>query len=944
MTKDAKKQDYGKSYGRRLSSLLVPVMMACILSGPLFDAQATEVNARSLRYLEQAEKYAKNGNAGAAIIEFKNAIRTDDNNLEARFELALLYNAQLDGVSAEKELVAARSRGFDRDLILIPLATSFLIQGKYEELLSDLPLSKASPVTRVPLAVYRAQAALAVDKIDQAKKELAAIEGESSDRPELWFLKSWIAQSEGDYDIAMDMADKALEIEPENTRALLQKAELYRQTREFEASIPFFTKVLEAEPLNPKARLGRGYANLALKNTDAVIDDADIILERISVEPNASYLKAVVLAQRGQTEEALELLAKAYRIDTLPSAMYLAAALQYQEGQLERARTSINKYLTTSPTSLRGLVISASIHLKAGETDDAIGILERVREAAPEDLRAIVLLADGYSQKKQYTKATDLYELAIQSRPENEDLRYRAAKSHLNEGQIDTAIQGLEDIVFGDFNSHRAAVLLFLTHVKQKDVVASKAAIKEVEQISGETPETKNFRATVALMESEYVVAETHLRDALSMDPNFVTAKINLARLLDRNGKLEDSRALYEEIRESTPEYTPAILGLIELARQADKKQEVLDLLDEAVASNPQSTEAHVMRVKELLSQGRKERALVATRDFMEAMPHKPEAFDALARAQIANGQMSSAVVTYRKLENILPDNPQVRVRLAQAMLAAEDQNAAKEILERTMKDFPEEDVVRQMRILLERDIAGVDRAENLAEELYGEVDDPLQRLLGLGNMMMSLGNEQRALDIFRDAYSSSSGRGGLVPLYLALDRTGEKEEAERILRDWMGKNPDDVAIQTILASWLIQNGRFQDAITETETLQRLTPEDSIVLNNLAWLYEYVGRHDEAILLARQAYTQSPNAGELADTYGWILYSNGKKQEGLEILTQAAQRLAKDYEVQYHYAAALAGNNQPRAALEVLNRILEIRSTFAGREEAEALQKQLLGK
>lgn len=921
-----------------MAAFLASAVGLATLGGPVM---ASEVSARSVRYYEQAQKYMDSGDTAAAVIEYKNAIRSDPNNLEARLALAIIHNSQLNGVSAEKELRAARARGMSLDQILLPLATAMIIQAKNLELLEELPLSLANDSTRVELAVYRAQAALAANQLEQAERELAAIESEASDREEIWLVRSWVSSRLGDTQQALENIDKALELEPASPRALLQKGEIFRQNQQFAEALPFYNKVLETRPLDLKARLGRGYANLGLQNTDEVEADADIILERFDREPNASYMKALILARRGEAEAAIDVIDKAYRIEENASAMYLASNLYLNTGQLEQARASINKYLTMLPNSLRGLVISATIYLQGGEAAEAVKILERVHEAAPNDLRVVVLLANGYDQMKEYTKAADLYDLAIQSQPESEDLRYRAAKTRLNEGQVDLAIAGLESIVFSDLSSHRAAVLLFLTHLKQKKVTQARLALAEIEKISGTTAETENFKASIALLENDFEAADSYLQSALSLDPSFVIAKINLARMNYTKGNVDAAEKLFEEVRASDPGYMPAVEGVIAISRERGDVERILKVLDLAVRADPRSISANAKRVQELIDQGREDKALVAAQEFYQNLPEVPEALDAQAKAQIAVGQYNSAVVTYRKLETMLPDNPLVRIRLAEAMVAAKDPVSAKDVLDRAIGYFPEEDSLRQQRVLLEQRIAGNESAEALAEGIYAKIKDPMQKLLGLGNILMALGNEQEAIKVYRQAYESSD-RQGVLPLFRALDRTGNKPEAERVLREWMEANPEDKAIQSILSSFLIQNGSFEPAIVETEKLQKMSPEDPIVLNNLAWLYEYVGRHEEAIALSKQAHNMSPTAGELADTYGWILFSNGRQGEALDVLAEAAKRLPRDSEVQYHYAAALAHAGRPREALGILEGILDTAAPFPGKDEAIKLRDELM--
>ncbi len=92
---------------RGLTRAVLMFGLAAVLSAPADAA----VSPRSAKYYEQGQKHVASNNIPAAIIEYKNAVREDVNNLDARFALAKLYLQTLDGPSAEKELKAVRDRG-----------------------------------------------------------------------------------------------------------------------------------------------------------------------------------------------------------------------------------------------------------------------------------------------------------------------------------------------------------------------------------------------------------------------------------------------------------------------------------------------------------------------------------------------------------------------------------------------------------------------------------------------------------------------------------------------------------------------------------------------------------------------------------------------------------------------------------------------------------------
>src|SRR5882724_11090958 len=85
------------------------IMAAWVMAGGTAHADA----ARSKAYLEEARKLLQKDSAKAALIELKNAVQSDPDNLEARYELGALEMKLRDLPSAVRDLETARDRGFD---------------------------------------------------------------------------------------------------------------------------------------------------------------------------------------------------------------------------------------------------------------------------------------------------------------------------------------------------------------------------------------------------------------------------------------------------------------------------------------------------------------------------------------------------------------------------------------------------------------------------------------------------------------------------------------------------------------------------------------------------------------------------------------------------------------------------------------------------------------
>ena len=110
-----------------LATLAVPATLA--------EARPTD---RSVRYHDEARQYLEAGKVNEAIIQLKNAIRTDPDNVKARLGLGLIHLGRRAGPAAEKELKAARARGLPARRMVVALARAYLLQGKFAELLDEI--------------------------------------------------------------------------------------------------------------------------------------------------------------------------------------------------------------------------------------------------------------------------------------------------------------------------------------------------------------------------------------------------------------------------------------------------------------------------------------------------------------------------------------------------------------------------------------------------------------------------------------------------------------------------------------------------------------------------------------------------------------------------------------------------------------------------------------
>ena len=169
---------------------------------------------------------------------------------------------------------------------------------------------------------------------------------------------------------------------------------------------------------------------------------------------------------------------------------------------------------------------------------------------------------------------------------------------------------------------------------------------------------------------------------------------------------------------------------------------------------------------------------------------------------------------------------------------------------------------------------------------------------------------------------------------------SGHLPGAQADLRAWLARRPGDDSVRLTLANDLQASGDVRGATVQYEDLAKRTPNNAVILNDLAWAY-FLGRDPRALDTARQALRLAPTVPANDDTLGWILVNSGAVAEGLGYLQRAAGAAGGQAEIEYHFGAALARAGQSVEAIRALDRALASGDAFGERADAIALRDRL---
>ncbi len=259
-----------------------------------------------------------------------------------------------DGVAAEMKLRAALEAGATRRDVAAWMGEAYLDQDNPQAARSWLGQGAFSPSS----AALGWRALARVDRLDgrleAATKALDTALRITPADPVLWVEVGRLRYARGQHLAALEAAERALALGPDNVRALQFKGQLVRDRYGLAGALPWFDKAMTIDQddvpvlLDYAATLGDlGHARDAVTLTRHVLDlDPG--------NPEALYLQAVIAARAGNFELTRELLERTKgRLDTLPAVLELRGIAELVSGNLETASDAFEGVLKMRPDSRR---------------------------------------------------------------------------------------------------------------------------------------------------------------------------------------------------------------------------------------------------------------------------------------------------------------------------------------------------------------------------------------------------------------------------------------------------------------------------------------------------------------------------------------------------------------------------------------------------------------
>lgn len=889
-------------------------------------------------HLADAKTLQQSGNWAGAILEYKNAVQLAPDDSESRVGLGFAHLELGDFESGLKELKRARSLGSTDVATTVAITRALILLGENDEAATELALH--GDFEQYDWRYLQAMLDLRVGRYEDSQKAFAMlVEEKPSDRQaQRGLISSWLQL--GNVEEAKKALDSAVENGPEDADIWTMKGELDVMDGHYEAASESYQKALMLDPDAYSARVGQVVALAGLARFEQAKDVMSGLPEAAENDLRVIYLNGIVAEGLGKTGEAiLQFRTVVQQRPAHREALQKLAKLHFEAGEMTRAIEYLEQLTALYPDEQQYRKQLGAAQLAAGRLDSAFEELSAldINIEKQTDANMLALLGSAYAKQGKLSDGIDSLKRAHELAPESTAITVQLALGYLRSGERDRAKPLLQRVLQNEPENLTANVLNILTHAQHEPEKAKELLNKFIE----ETPSKAlalNIRGFLNLSAGELDSAREDFEKAILADETFLPPYFNLARLERVAGNTDAIPVHLKRVLEIEPVNSQALLGLGSLSRLNGENEKAVTYWESARQNNPDAARPRAALARYYRENGQLPLAKQLIEEAYNISPYEPLIQYEYAQILLIEGNTTESREVISKLADRFPESPRVLdLEVAVSRLTGDEASLVTS-LTKILKITP--NAVRPHRMLvgsLLRD-EKIEEARNVADMLLAQEDRIAAAQELHGDISYSAGELSRALGEYGKSFEQSPN----TQIVLKLDKLERAlNQPSTRLEDWLKDHPDDRAVRFQHAANKHAKGDVSEAKASFEQMLEASPDNPVVLNNLAWIYHEID-DDRAVRYAEKANKLNPNNAEIMDTYAWILLSDGKVEQALKLLNRAIELSPENPDIRYHYASALAEVGQKELAIEELSSVLgEQMKEFASMADAEALLQSL---
>ncbi|BFT29113.1 hypothetical protein D210916BOD24_02890 [Alteromonas sp. D210916BOD_24] len=861
----------------------------------------TEKSAES--HLVDARAFVSQQQIDAAIVEYKNAIQKAPDSAEARAELGKLYIQKNNFIAAEKELNRALELGYPASEIIPILSLAYQQTGAENALMNiDHAAEGMTAVESAEVGFYKLQSLVRLNKPEEARALLTELSTLDTSSVYKGLIDSYTYILDNDLEGAVAATEQLREQAPSNRDVLQQLASLYLQQNESDKAIDVYSSYMKSYPEDIANKFT--YAALLVQNqqlakADPIVDE---LLKLNENHPLLNTFKGIIESAKGNFAKALEHLEVAVQNGRNDQVVRLVAGFSaYQIQDFEAAQRHLTMVASSLPDNHPGLRMLADSMLQLGENDEALEVLARVEgeqtsDAALFSKASYQLLKDGnvVGAKKMVEKTETVSSTA-------EDLS-RLGVLQLSLNDIEGLVN-LEQAVEKAPESVTTQNTLIRAYIATNQLDKAKQAAEQWHQTSPKTAVPLVYLGSIAIAQKEFDKAQSYLDQAGQLDDANNEVEYAKIKLLIAQDKKDEAMASVRNVIKAQPTDIQALTIWYALAAEKGQTQDVLVHAQKQLDSNTDDLNLRILLARFYSLEGSLDKTHELLAEVQGDGASPLSYWNLKGQTLIALNKVDDAVAFF---DSWLSFYPQDLNAVLGKLLILDATRQFEEALTLTNNVLKKRADTRLslLKAYFHTRLAQPKPAWDIVNSATDEVK-ALPFVQGvIARLKLLDGNASDAVDNAKVAYEATPNADNALLLLAIYENSDNAEQGYNFLTQHVKDNAQDIQSTMLLAERQIQRDRASSIATYEDILKR-SPDNFVVLNNLAYLAYEDGDLSKAESLAKRAVSLQGQNADAVDTLAQIYIAKGEKDAALALYEEISIRPIPNEEVYLNHVELL---------------------------------------
>ncbi|MEL6219005.1 MAG: tetratricopeptide repeat protein [Pseudomonadota bacterium] len=632
---------------RRWTGWLMIALLAFAL------AACDSVEERAENHYQSGMALLEEGDKVKASLEFRNAIKLNDNHVGANYELGRMFEEDLNvagAVHQYQKVVALDASQFDAHLRLGML---LLGAGQVEPAAVSITSAAQLQPENFEVLILQATLAMRTGELEIADQKAQEAFAKDENHGDVWVVMSALSRRRGDSEKALEQTNEGLRRDPENRRLLLVRLNLLSELQRREEIGPALERLIALEPeqisfhealvrwqlTNRKFEEAEGtlrtLSELAPDETERALDIVRLIARTQGREAAIKELARLVELRKGTASEQMLALAMAEieiedrqltvadarlkgiieaegTSNLASTARTLLARLRLNEGEMEGAQALINEVLEVDPTNSLALSLRGRIKIMNEDYDAAIRDLRAAEAENPDSVETLQLLALAHQRNGSTDLAGDRLAAAVQVSDYAVPQVLAHARFLARNGKLDFAEKTLQEAISRNPRNVQLVDALARIKLRQRDFAAVEQIARLLQQ-RDDTVELGDRLLAAALAGQERYDETIDILEQAGDESGRADAYLSaLVATHLRNDDLPAAEAVVEKALEAEPNNDDALRLKATLALVNNDREGALALFQQAIAAAPDAAPNHVALFRFYAQSGDRDAAIAA--------------------------------------------------------------------------------------------------------------------------------------------------------------------------------------------------------------------------------------------------------------------------------------------------------------------------------------------